>query len=177
MFKKNVNKREGWQNNTFNERVWNELPRKFSLEDIDGVIRFHYKDSKGNIKTRFVIYEIKSFIENEAKSPQLKTLDLLRKSIDWKLFDEHSGIFIIKGIDDGTWDKTKVLQLLGKNRNNEFIFKEIGIVDFSYYNNWFYNKEHKKIKCIHCKSFDIRIEDEKNKLYECQNCYNQFYLQ
>ena len=88
-----------WQNNKFNLRINNELPKDFSLEDIDGVIRFHYMEN-GTLYTRLILYEVKSFGEKEIQPAQRKTLNLLQQSIDWTKFDDMSGVFLIKALDE-----------------------------------------------------------------------------
>lgn len=129
-----------WHNNDFNKRVWEELKNPdnsypMSLEDIDGVIRFHY-----DYKTRLIVYKVKSFNEGEMKSAQLKTLRLIEEAIDWQKFDDRSGVFLIKGLYDNTWNKIEISKLIGNN----FQMQKTD-VDFSYYHNWFYNKEIQKI--------------------------------
>lgn len=122
-----------WQNNNFNKRVFEEFPREFSLEDVDGVITFYYEG-----KVRLIIYEIKSVNERNPGMPQLLMLNLLRQSIDWRKFDDKSGVFIIRGLDEN-FNKTDINKLIGKE-NNQFIFEDIGVVDFNYYQDWFYGK-------------------------------------
>ena len=168
----NIEKNEGWQNNYFNERIYKEFPRKFSIEDIDGIIRFEYVENDV-WKTRLIIIEIKRFDEKEIGQAQLKTLSTLYKAIDWNKFDDKSGVFLIKAIDDNTWGKTEITQIFDKNRT-----KLIGKVDFSYYKGWFYNEKIIKLKCIHngCESENIFLVDSISGLYECKKCCNQFYL-
>ena len=138
LFEKNIDKREGWQNNPFNERIYKELPRKFSIEDGDGIIRFEYIEN-GSWRTRLIIYEFKRYDEKEIEEPQLKTLSALQRGIDWQKFDNRSGVFIIKAVENNSFDKTEITQIVGQDNKSIPILNKIGIVDFNYYHNWFYN--------------------------------------
>ena len=162
----------GWHNNIFNKRIWEEMPREFSLEDIDGVIRFHYKDNNGFIRTRLIIYEIKKKDE-KIELPQLKTLFLLKHNINWIKFDERSGVFIIQALDEN-FNKTKIFKL----RINEAVLIQDN-VDFDYYREWFYNDKKQLItmKCPKCGCENINILDIQHidfklsiQYVECSNC-------
>ena len=152
----------GWHNNIFNKRIWEEFPREFSLEDIDGVIRFHYLID-GNLKTRFILYEIKK-VNEKIELPQLKTLFLLKKSINWEKFDEKSGIFIIKALDE-FFNQSKILKLYD---NKAVLFKDN--VDFDYYKEWFYDNKNPIIhlKCPKCNCKEIKILE--SGFIECNHC-------
>jgi|TARA_R100001132_G_C3241178_1_gene71862 uncharacterized protein (DUF2344 family) len=86
-----------WHNNRISEKLNKEFPKDFSICDIDGAIRKHYMENN-KLNTRFIIYESKNKYEN-LSSAQLKTLKLINDSINWKNFDNYSGLFIIKIID------------------------------------------------------------------------------
>jgi len=159
--------KEGWQNNRFNERVWNELPRKFSLEDIDGVIRFQYVDEKGNLKARLILYEYKSPVENFPKDAQLKTLNLLKRSIDWSKLDKRSGVFLIKGLDENN-DRTEIYELIDMKWENKM---EVG---FDYYKDWFYKPEQllKTGRTTPCPKCGYQMEEYGDGSIDlpCKNC-------
>ena len=88
-----------WYNNRISEKLNKEYAKDFSLCDIDGCIRCHYKTEDGLIKIRFIIYESKNENEKEMGDAQHKTLKMLEQSIKWENFDKYSGLFIIKIID------------------------------------------------------------------------------
>lgn len=87
-----------WHNNRISEKLHKEYDRNFSICDIDGAVRCHY-NIDGQIKTRFIIYESKNEYEKDINPPQLKTLQKMNEAIDWNMFDEYSGIYILKIID------------------------------------------------------------------------------
>jgi len=117
--------KEYWQNNLFNKRINEEFPKKFSLCDLDGIITFFYED-----KVRLIIYETKRNYEDCSKT-QLTTLNLLRESIDWNKFDEWSGVFLIKGMNDN-FNISEIYKIEDKR------LKFIKEVTFDYYKRWFY---------------------------------------
>lgn len=85
-----------WQNNRISKKLNEEYPRDFSICDIDGAVRCFYG---GDVfKIRFIIYESKNDYEKITET-QLKTLKLLSDSINWKIFDDYSGVVILKIID------------------------------------------------------------------------------
>ena len=88
-----------WCNNRISEKLNQDYPRDFSLSDIDGCIRCHYKTINGEIQTRLIIYESKNEKEKEMGGAQYKTLSILNNSIKWENFDKYSGLFIIKIVD------------------------------------------------------------------------------
>lgn len=87
-----------WHNNAISKILNEEFKKDFTLIDIDGAVRCHYKDN-GIFKTRFIIYESKWKNERKMKDAQLKSLKQLRDIIDWSKFDRYSGLFVFKVID------------------------------------------------------------------------------
>lgn len=83
-----------WHNNRISEKLNKEYKKDFSICDLDGVVRCHYKD-----KTRFIIYESKNENEKSMGKSQLLTLQILDNSINWNNFDEYSGVYVLKIID------------------------------------------------------------------------------
>ena len=83
-----------WCNNDIGAKLNKEYPRDFSLCDIDGVVRTEYV-SASCWHTRFIIYESKHPNEHLGES-QLRTLTTLSASMNWKQFDDFSGIYLIK---------------------------------------------------------------------------------
>lgn len=79
-----------WQNNILNKRINEELPKDFSICDLDGCTRCFY-----NGGVRLIIYECKR-IRESLSDTQLTTLRMLRDSIDWNYFDKESGVYIIR---------------------------------------------------------------------------------
>jgi len=102
-----------WWNNRISKKLNLEYPFDFSTQDIDGVVRCHYTID-GEIFTRLILYESKNVREKTMGSSQLKTLQLIEKSIDWSKFDSFSGLFVLVIVDIDTsinWyklDRTKV---------------------------------------------------------------------
>jgi hypothetical protein len=87
-----------WHNNRISEKLNKEYSKDFSICDIDGVVRCNYY-AEGIKKTRFIIYESKNEFEKSMGISQLSSLKLIRDSIDWKKFDEFSGVYVLKIID------------------------------------------------------------------------------
>lgn len=83
-----------WHNNRISEKLNKEYSRDFSICDIDGVVRCHYKVN-GKTKTRLIIYESKNKNEKKMGKSQLLSLNHLNDSIDWPKFDNYSGLFVI----------------------------------------------------------------------------------
>ena len=86
--------KDSWHNNLIGKRLnersdWHD----FGLCDIDGASLKVYLSNK-----RFIIYESKYRMENLSQS-QKRILDTLDEAIDWKKFDELSGVFIIRIVD------------------------------------------------------------------------------
>jgi hypothetical protein len=116
-----------WCNNPFNARINKEFPKKFSLCDLDGVIRFQYKGG-----TRLIIYEVKRSLEY-LKEQQEITLWLLKESIDWSKYDNQSGVFVIRALDDN-FDKCDIYSF-----SNEGKLRKIATYEFKEFRKWFYN--------------------------------------
>lgn len=87
-----------WHNNRISKKLNEEYKRDFSICDIDGLVRCHYKKDK-LWHTRLIIYESKNIYEKQIGDSQKASLLLLEKSIDWKQFDFYSGVYLIKIID------------------------------------------------------------------------------
>jgi|TARA_Y100000296_G_scaffold83792_1_gene115581 hypothetical protein len=88
-----------WHNNRISEKLNKEYKHDFSICDIDGCVRCHYKTAAGEFMTRFIIFESKNENEKEMRSAQHKSLQYLNNAIDWSYFDRFSGLYIIKIID------------------------------------------------------------------------------
>ena len=117
-----------WQNNILNERIYEELPKDFSLCDLDGCVHCFYPGG-----VRLIIYECKRQYEKLSKT-QLNALRLLKKFISWENFDEYSGVFIIRELEDNF--KTFIIEDLEEN----YIRK----ADIKYLHAWFSCKDKKK---------------------------------
>lgn len=87
-----------WHNNRISEKLNKEFARDFSICDIDGVVRCHYR-LNGKTKTRLIIYESKNDKEKKMGKSQLMSLKQIEQSIDWRNFDRYSGLYVIKIID------------------------------------------------------------------------------
>tara|TARA_Y100001938_G_C7809057_1_gene290948 strand:+ start:71 stop:454 length:384 start_codon:yes stop_codon:yes gene_type:complete len=90
--------KDTWHNNRISKKLNEDFPKDFSLCDIDGAIRCHYKKNN-EFKTRFIVYESKNKTEKKMGSSQKQTLKTINEAIDWNKFDEFSGLFILKIID------------------------------------------------------------------------------
>lgn len=119
----------GWCNNLLNKRINEELPKDFSLCDLDGCVHCFYP---GGI--RFIIYECKRKNEKLSLS-QLRALKLLKDSIDWTKFDNYSGVFIIKEL-------TENFEILTIEDLNEH---ELVKGDLNYLHYWFGCKDKKEM--------------------------------
>ena len=108
--------REYWQNNLIGKTLNEDYPRKFSLCDIDGLIRMGYYLNKVNYQ-RLIIYESKFENERPMKKPQLDSLKMLYNSIDWSKFDKYSGLFVLKV----STDEGKISNIKWYDLNYKFI--------------------------------------------------------
>jgi hypothetical protein len=119
-----------WQNNLLNRRIHEELPKDFSLCDLDACVHCFYPGG-----VRFIIYECKR--KNERLSPsQLRALKLLKNSIDWIKFDNHSGVFIIRELTENF--NTLVVEDLDGH--------ELINTDLNYLHYWFSCKDKKEVR-------------------------------
>jgi len=94
--------RVNWQNNLLNKIFWDEFPRSFTLEDIDGITHCYISPEKKEEKIKIVIYDTKNASE-KIGGQQLRLLyilkmilHLLTKVYNVKEFDEKSAVYIIR---------------------------------------------------------------------------------
>lgn len=83
-----------WQNNKISKILNEKYKHDFSICDIDGVCRHNIKVGDDIFK-RFIIYESKHHNENISQT-QLETLYDIDINMNWKNFDEGSGVYLIK---------------------------------------------------------------------------------
>ena len=98
-----------WHNNLISKKLYEEYGRDFSICDIDGICRKFYKENGVYIQ-RLIIYESKNDHET-IKGPQLQTLFELDNSIDWSKFDEHSGLFVIRIVDNSDVNELEIMKI------------------------------------------------------------------
>ena len=82
-------------NNRLNDKIDNYMPHKFSLCDVDGVIRWNNKES---IPSRVIFFEWKETNE-KLSTTQKETLIEIAKNFNWDKYDKLSGVYIIKAVE------------------------------------------------------------------------------
>ena len=83
-------------NNRFNKKIETEMPHKFSLCDVDGLVRWN--NTEGT-PTRIIFFEWKEANETLTDT-QKETLIEIGKGFNWNKYDEHSGIYVIRAIEE-----------------------------------------------------------------------------